>query len=43
MQRIFNMIGYEAGLNDEHEFSENQSLTTLQRYAAAFGLDRATE
>ena len=39
---FFNMIGYEAGLNDEHEFSENQSLTILQRYAAAFGLDRAT-
>ena len=39
---FFNMIGYQAGINDQNEFSENLSLSKLQRYASEFGLDRQT-
>lgn len=38
----FNMIGFEAGKNEKDEFSENQSLTSLQKYASEFGLDQNT-
>lgn len=38
----FNMIGFEAGKNEKDEFSENQSLTRLQKYASEFGLDQNT-
>lgn len=38
----FNMIGYQAGMNDQDEFSENLSLSKLQRYASEFGLDKKT-
>ena len=39
---FFNMIGYQAGINDQNEFSENLSLSKLQRYASEFGLDKQT-
>ncbi len=39
---FFNMIGYQAGINDQNEFSENLSLSKLQHYASEFGLDRQT-
>ena len=39
---FFNMIGFEAGKNSEGDFSENQSLEKLQKYASEFGLDRTT-
>lgn len=39
---FFNMIGYQAGKNAEDEFSENLSLTKLQKYASEFGLDKKT-
>ena len=35
----FNMIGFEAGKNEKDEFSENLSLSKLQKYAEEFGLD----
>ena len=36
------MVGYQAGMNDQDEFSENLSLSKLQRYASEFGLDKKT-
>lgn len=39
---FFNMIGYQVGINDNNEFSENQSLSRLQYYASEFGLDKQT-
>ncbi len=39
---FFNMVGYQAGMNDQDEFSENLSLSKLQRYASEFGLDKKT-
>ena len=38
----FNMIGFEAGKNEKDEFSENLSLSKLQKYAEEFGLDENT-
>ena len=38
----FNMIGFEAGKNEEKEFSENLSLSRLQKYASEFALDQNT-
>lgn len=38
----FNMIGFEAGKNEKDEFSENLSLSKLQKYAEEFGLDKNT-
>lgn len=38
----FNMIGFEAGKNKKDEFSENLSLSKLQKYAEEFGLDENT-
>lgn len=38
----FNMIGFEAGKNEKDEFSENLSLSKLQKYASEFGLDQNT-
>lgn len=39
---FFNMIGFVAGKNDNGDFSENLSLTKLQKYASEFGLDQKT-
>lgn len=39
---FFNMIGFQLGKNAENEFSEAQSLTKLQQYAALIGLDKKT-
>lgn len=39
---FFNMIGFEAGKNEKDEFSENLSLSKLQKYAEEFGLDENT-
>lgn len=38
----FNMIGFEAGKSADNKFSENQSLSKLQKYASEFGLDQKT-
>lgn len=38
----FNMIGFEAGKNEKDDFSENLSLSKLQKYAEEFGLDENT-
>ena len=38
----FNMIGFEAGKAANNKFSENQSLSKLQKYASEFGLDQKT-
>lgn len=38
----FNMIGFEAGKNEKDEFSENLSLSKLQKYSEEFGLDENT-
>ncbi len=39
---FFNMIGFQAGKNEKDEFSENLSLTKLQKYASEFALDKNT-
>lgn len=38
----FNMIGFEAGKSADNKFSENQSLSKLQKYASEFELDQKT-
>lgn len=38
----FNMIGFLAGKNEKGDFSENLSLTKLQKYASDFYLDQKT-
>ena len=39
---FFNTIGFQAGKNGDNEFSENQSLSVMQRYASEFCLDETT-
>ena len=39
---FFNMVGFLAGKNTDGEFSENLSLTKLQKYASEFQLDQKT-
>lgn len=38
----FNMVGYMLGQKDDGQFSETQSLATLQKYATLMGLDKKT-
>lgn len=39
---FFNMVGFLAGKNSDGDFSENLSLTKLQKYASEFYLDKKT-
>ena len=39
---FFNMVGFLAGKNSDGDFSENLSLTKLQKYASEFNLDKKT-
>lgn len=39
---FFNMVGFQAGKKNEEDFSENQSLDVLKKYASQFGLDSNT-
>ncbi|MBR2527593.1 MAG: peptidase [Blautia sp.] len=39
---FFNMVGFELGKVGDNEFSEEQSLAMLQKYASWVGLDRVT-
>lgn len=39
---FFNMVGFLAGKNSDGNFSENLSLTKLQKYASEFNLDKKT-
>ncbi|MDO4518947.1 MAG: penicillin-binding transpeptidase domain-containing protein [Eubacteriales bacterium] len=39
---FFNMIGFQLGKNGQNEFSEQQSLNMLQKYANLLGLDAKT-
>ncbi len=38
----FNMVGYKLGQDSEGNFSENRSLSVLQKYASEIGLDKNT-
>ena len=40
---FFNMVGFLAGKNSDGDFSENLSLTKLQKYASEFNLIRKPE
>lgn len=39
---FFNMVGFLLGKNGNGDFSENQSLSILHKYASLIGLDRKT-
>ena len=38
----FNMVGFKLGQDENGDFSENRSLSVLQKYAAEIGLDKKT-
>ena len=38
----FNMVGFKLGQDENGDFSENRSLTVLQKYASEIGLDKKT-
>ena len=38
----FNMVGFMLGQDDNGDFSENRSLSVLQKYASEIGLDKKT-
>ena len=38
----FNMVGFKLGLDADGNFSENRSLSVLQKYASEIGLDKKT-